>query len=335
MSNSVFPPRHVYFPENEHETTVIFLHDRNSTGPELADYFAKSTSTSRKTLYEHFPSTRWVFPSARAKHFYWTQADRQQLVQNKKDNTTEWFELASLKNVQLESPEQLKTLQESATYILRIIDDEIERIKSVGGSSQKIFIAGIGQGAALGLVVLLCVYHELGGFVGMDGWMPFAETLASLLEQNQIDKAGGFFKSTFIAAAQQAYIQQQKQQQAWTAYNPSSAHPPLPSAQTADKPAETEAIASNVVLPEHVKSMGIFIGYSQGHGQLGKPELVAQAVSVLKRIGFPRISWPEPEHNAKEDIKASGDDNTAVLPFGTPEQLEEIVGFFKHLNLVG
>jgi hypothetical protein len=281
-------------------------------------------------MYEQFPSTRWVFPSARAKHFYWTQADRQQLVQNKKDNTTEWFELASLESVQLESPEQLTTLQESVTYILRIIDDEIERIKRVGGSSQKIFIAGIGQGAALGLVVLLCVYHELGGFVGMDGWMPFAETLASLLEQNQIDKAEGFFKSTFIAAAQQAYIQQQKQRQAWMAYNPSSAHPPLPSPQTADQ--QTEVVASKIVVPEHVKSMVVCLGHSQGRSQLGKPEVVGQAVTILKRIGFCRISWPEPGHLDKEE-EASVHDNTVVFP--SPEQVEKLFDFLGDLNLKG
>lgn len=332
MSNSVFPPRHVYFPKNEQEATVIFLHDRNSTGPELAEHVAKSAGTSGKTLYEHFPATRWVFPSARAKHFYWTQADRRQLVQSNKDNTTEWFELASLGNVQLESPEQLTTLQESATYILRIIDDEIERIKRAGGNSQNIFVAGFGQGLALGLVVMLCVHHELGGLVGMDGWMPFAETLSGLLEKSQVDEAGGFFKSTFIAAAQQAYVQQQKQQQAWTAYNTSSAHPLPPVVQSRERPAETEVVTSKAVLPEHVKNMGICLGCSQGRSQLSKPELVAHAVGVLKRIGFSRISWnPEPEKFSKEE-EAGEHDNTA-FPFGTPRHVDDMVGFFRFLNL--
>uniref|UniRef100_A0A093V817 Acyl-protein thioesterase 1 n=1 Tax=Talaromyces marneffei PM1 TaxID=1077442 RepID=A0A093V817_TALMA len=335
MSNSVYPPRHVYFPEGDHETTVIFLHDRNSTGPELADYFARSADTSGKSLYNHFPSTRWVFPSARAGHFYWTQADRRQLSQSKKDSITEWFELGSLENVQLESPGQLTTLQESATYILRIIDDEIARIKRVGGSSQKIFLAGIGQGAALGLVVLLCTHHELGGFVGMDGWMPFAETLSNLLEQNQIDEAGGFIKLRFIGVAQQAYIQQQKQQQAWAAYNASAAHLSPPSAQPANQPTETEVVASKVVVPAHVKTMGIILGHSQGSSQLGKPELGARAVSVLKQIGFSRISWkPELEH-LDEGGEASGHDSTAVFPFGNPGQVEQIVRFFKDLGLAG
>lgn len=315
MSNSVYPPRHVYFPESKHETTVIILHDRNSTGPSLADYFAKSTGTSG-TLYEHFPRTRWVFPSAQAKHFYWTEADRRQLRQNKKDHTTEWLQLASLENVQLESPEQIETLQESATYILRIIDDEIERIKRVGGSSQNIFIAGLGQGAALGLVVLLCVHHELGGFVGMDGWMPFAETLLSLLDQNQVDEAGGFFKSTFIAAAQQGYIQQQM------TYNASSAHPSPPIIPPDDQRTETEVVPSRVIVPEHVRYTGICLGCSQRCSQLGKPELLVRAVNILKRIGFSRISWkPEPDNLGEEETMS--------------EQVEEMVIFFESLNLAG
>ncbi|KAF3395653.1 hypothetical protein DPV78_009006 [Talaromyces pinophilus] len=329
MSNSVFPPRHVYFPENEHEATVIFLHDRNSTGPKLADHFSKLIGTSGKTLYDHFPSTRWVFPSARARHFYWTDADRRQLVQNNRDNTTEWFELASLEDVQLESPEQLTTLQESATYILRIIDDEIERIRRVGGSSQNIFIAGIGQGAALGFVVLLCVHHELGGFVGMDGWMPFAETLSSMLERNQVDEAGGFFKSTFVAAVQRIYIHRQKQQQPWTAYNTSSAHPSPPVVQPGEQSAETEVVTSKVIVPEYVKSMGIFLGRSQ----MTRSEQGAQAAGLLKRIGFSRISWsPKPDNFIKEE-EPGEHDNTAAFHFGTPEQVEEIVSFLKDLNL--
>lgn len=266
-------------------------------------------------MYEQFPSTRWVFPSARAKHFYWTQADRRQLAQNNKDNTTEWFELASLEKVQLESPEQLTTLQASATYILRIIDDEIGHIKSVGGGSQKIFIGGVGQGAALALVVLLCLHHQLGVYVGMDGWMPCAETLSSLLNQNQIGAAGCFFKSSFIAA-------QQNRQQARTA-------DPSPSGtQFGEQPAEI--LASKVVVPEHVKSMVVCLSRSQ----LGKAGLVDNAVSILNGIGFYPIFWNlDPEHIGKEE-EARGHDNTVVFP-ATPEQVEKLVNFFKNLNLAG
>lgn len=324
MWNSLFPPRHVYFPLKEHETTVIFLHDRNSTGPELAEYLAAG-----RIMFEHFPGTRWVFPSARAKHFYWTQADRQQLARNKKDNTTEWFELASLEDVQLESPGQLRTLQESATYVLRIIDDEIERLKRVGGNPNKIFIAGIGQGAALILVVLLCVHHELGGFVGTGGWMPFAETLTDMLEQNRIDEAGGFFKSKFIAAGQHPHIHQrrQEQQRPSLALSYSPDHPSPTSIQSGDQHPITESVTSRVVLPEHVKSMGVCLGRSTEH------ERVAQAASILERMGFSRVSWdPESKHRGTEDEAGSGDKKIAFTS-ETRKQLEEMAKLFKDLGL--
>jgi predicted esterase len=272
MSNSVFAPRHVYFPANEHKTTVIFLHDRNSTGPELAAYLAESSTASGETLYQQFPSTRWVLPSARAKHFYWTEEDRQQLSQTDKDNTTEWFQLSSLTDIQLTSPQQLASLQESASYILRIIDDEIAL---VGGDPEKVFLAGIGQGMALGLVVLLCIHHRLGGFVGLNGWMPFAETLSVLLERNQVAEAGGFFKSEFIAAAQQAYFRRRQQQQA------SSASP-------SPQPAEAE---SRVVVPTHVKHIPVFLGHSQRGTRPPKPELGTRALVLIKQMGFSQASW--------------------------------------------
>lgn len=280
MSNSVFAPRHVYFPANKHKTTVIFLHDRNSTGPELAAYLAETSMASGGTLFQRFSSTRWVLPSARAKHFYWTEEDRQQLSQTNKVNTTEWFQLPSLTDVQLTSPQQLASLQESASYILRIIDDEIAR---VGGNPENVFLTGIGQGMALGLVVLLCMHHRLGGFVGLNGWMPFAETLSVLLERNQVEEAGGFFKSEFIAAAQQAYFRQRQQQQASSA---------SPSPQLA-------AAESRVVVPAHVKHIPIFVSHSQRGTRSPKPELGTQALRLIKQMGFSHASWkiyPGREH---------------------------------------
>jgi predicted esterase len=308
MSNSVYPPQHVYFSENEHETTVIFLHDRNSTGPKLADHLAKSTSPSGKTFYEHFQNTRWVFPSARGGSFYWTEADRRRLAQDNKDNTTDWFKLASLENVQLKSPPTI--LEDSVKYIIRIIDNEIERIKRVGGGSEKVFIAGMGQGAALGLVVQLCVHQEPGVYVGMDGRMPFAQTLSGLLKQNQIDEAGKFFESTLSPA-------QENQQQARTA------HPPPSGTQPVYQPAETGVAAATLTVPEHVKRMPVFLGRSQ----LGEPELVAETVSFLEGIEFC------PEHLSKEE-EASEHDDTAVFPI-TPELVEKLVDFFKKLNVTG
>ena len=84
-------------------------------------------------------------------------------------------------------------------------------------------------------------------------------------------------------------------------------------------------------MPEHVKKMGIFLGRSQ----MTKSGLGAQAVGLLKRIGFSQISWkPGPEHPDEED-EASGYDPTAFFSYETPEPVEELVGFFKDLNLAG
>ncbi|OKL56006.1 hypothetical protein UA08_08676 [Talaromyces atroroseus] len=305
MSNSVFAPRHVYFPANEHKTTVLFLHDRNSTGPELADCLARSLTASGETLYQHFPSTRWVLPSARAKHFYWTAEDRQQLSQINKDNTTEWFHMPSLTDIQLTSSQQLASLQESASYVLRIIDDEIAQ---VGGDPQKVFLVGIGQGMALGLVVLLCTHHQLGGFIGLNGWMPFAETLSILLKQNQVEEAGGFFKSKFIAVAQQTYLQQ-----AGAAF-------PSPQPTTAE---------STVVVPVHVKHIPVFLSHSQkGTGPI-KPELGIEALRLIEQMGFSQASWKTyPGRDEGEET------NESVFPLDMPEQLRDVIGFFQELRLL-
>lgn len=329
MSNSVFAPRHVYFPATEHTTTVIYLHDRNSTGPELAEHFARSVTSSEKTLYRHFPGTRWVFPSARAKHFYWTQADRQQLSQNNKDNTTEWFQLKSPTDVQLVAAQQLATLQESTSYILRIIDDELER---VGRNPRRIFLAGIGQGMALGLVVLLCVHHQLGGFVGLNGWIPFGEDLASLIDQARVEEAGSFFKSNFIAAAQQTYIQQRQQQsmKSDTSATPDSVHSsPKPFAQPI-----AEVTVQKVAVPEHVKTIPLILSDSQEETQLTDPVLGAQAFDLMKQIGFLNISWKPSQVRDQERSGQGGERDDFDLPsLKVPDELKDMIGFFEDLRL--
>lgn len=318
MSNSAFAPRHVYFPASKHETTVIFLHDRNSTGPELAGHLANSSTVYGETLCQHFPNTRWVFPSARAKHFYWTEADRQQLSRSNKDSTTEWFQPASSPaDIQLASSRQLATLQESASYILRVIDDEIAR---VGNNPEKVFLAGFGQGMALGLVVLLCIHHKIGGFIGFNGWMPFAETLSDLLEQNQVEEAGGFFKSKFIAAAQHTYLQQRQHQQL------SREMTLFPSAHPSPQPITgsiAEPMAPKVAVPAHVKLIPLFLSHSNGGDWLDNTD----PLTIIKQIGFSQISGNI--YPGQDETKG------AHSPFGIAEQLGDMIGIFEDLHLAG
>jgi len=83
-----------------------------------------------------------------------------------------------------QTEQQLVGLHESVIYFLRIMDEEI---RLLNGNAEKILLAGIGQGMALGFVALLCTQRKLGSFIGVNGWIPFSRTLTAFLKKGRID----------------------------------------------------------------------------------------------------------------------------------------------------
>lgn len=74
-------------------------------------------------------------------------------------------------------------LRESAGFVKGAVEEEIER---VGGDGRKVFLGGISQGMATGLWAFFSLgslKREIGGFLGMSGWLPFAMELESPEEQ--------------------------------------------------------------------------------------------------------------------------------------------------------
>jgi len=177
----LYPARHVYFPANaEHTATVILLHERGSNGSELASDLAEARTSAGKTVFAHFPSVRWVFPSARPR---WSDQFRKEI--------SEWFDLPSVEDPDQDGQKQLPGLQESVEYIHRILDEEVTKL---GGNAARVVLGGIGQGMAVALVALICSPRPLGAFVGAMGWMPFSGKLTTYLEKGETEQAASFFR---------------------------------------------------------------------------------------------------------------------------------------------
>ncbi|GIK04688.1 hypothetical protein Aspvir_008781 [Aspergillus viridinutans] len=196
MVAQLFPPRHVYFPSTpSHTSTVILLHDTNSTGAELAAALAASTTataTAEKSIFEHFPSCRWVFPSAQPRQIDTCHASRGDWIDAHIDFNTDAKEDASA-----DSPQQTQAQAQPSTeatdddtnenrdqnlktcveYILQIVEEEVGRL---GGDSRRVVLGGFGQGMAVAAAALLAARRRLGGFVGVNGWVPFAEGIEGL-----------------------------------------------------------------------------------------------------------------------------------------------------------
>lgn len=99
-----------------------------------------------------------------------------------------WFEAYSLTDPTARQDLQMLGIRESVGHLARLLGDEIERL---GGAAGRVVLAGISQGAAVGMWTLLCAgaaERRLGGFVGASAWLPFAGNLEGWLGRK--DKGG-------------------------------------------------------------------------------------------------------------------------------------------------
>lgn len=82
----------------------------------------------------------------------------------------EWFDIYSLTDPSAREELQVQGLRDSVGFLRNLIRDEIELL---GGDASHLFIMGISQGCATGLLAMLVGRCKLGGFIGLSGWMPF------------------------------------------------------------------------------------------------------------------------------------------------------------------
>ena len=62
-------------------------------------------------------------------------------------------------------------------FLRNLIRDEIELLD---GDASHLFIMGISQGCATGLLAMLVGRCKLGGFIGLSGWMPFRTQIEAI-----------------------------------------------------------------------------------------------------------------------------------------------------------
>ena len=147
----------------EHTHTAIVLHDIGSHGEALAANFRESKISSDRTLMEFLPSWKWVFPSAYLR-------ERDDTIQEWR----EWFDLRSCAspNGGPYQGQQVLGLDMSIKFIQGVIEKESKKV-----GSKQIVLVGMGQGCATAVLALLVSQWELGAFIGLSGWLPFAEEI--------------------------------------------------------------------------------------------------------------------------------------------------------------
>ncbi len=78
----------------------------------------------------------------------------------------EWFDIYSLTDPSAREELQMEGLRESVGFLLKTIHDEIELLN---GDASRLFIMGISQGYATGLIAMLAGQVKLGGLIGLSG----------------------------------------------------------------------------------------------------------------------------------------------------------------------
>lgn len=191
-----YPPPLIIPPlSTPHKQTLIILHGRGSsaqkfappllstefTPPSLEQQPSPSPSSSSQsvTLRTAFPHAKFVFPTA--------QRTRATLYNRAKTN--QWFD-----NWDLEPPatdrEELQApgLKQTVTYLHGLLEKEIAEVP---GGARNVILWGLSQGCAASLMALLLWKGEqLGGVVGMCGWLPYAGRLEGEMRERPAEETG-------------------------------------------------------------------------------------------------------------------------------------------------
>ncbi|KAK0753370.1 Alpha/Beta hydrolase protein [Schizothecium vesticola] len=155
-----------------HTHTIIFLHGRDSEAKEFASEFFESEASgpdADRTLTALFPTTRWVFPQAKALRS--ERFDR---------DMSQWFDMWSLEDLQEGSELQVQGLRSSVGRVIKTINEEERLIPR-----DRIFLGGISQGFATALAVLFA--DGRGGFAGICGfcsWLPLADEVTTIIREH-------------------------------------------------------------------------------------------------------------------------------------------------------
>jgi len=165
MKQLIWPDPLVVQPTGIHTHSIILLHGRGSNAELFGLELLKAqTSDNNRTLAEHFPGLKFIFPTAKK---------RRAAIFNRTP-INQWFDSHSLAEPLQRQELQYDGIRETSTFVHGLIEQEAQLV-----GVERVVIGGLSQGCAAALHVLLNFQPDSGallGFVGMSGWLPFVAT---------------------------------------------------------------------------------------------------------------------------------------------------------------
>lgn len=137
-------------PSQSATSSVIWLHGLGADGNDFVPIVPELNLTSTRFIFPHAPTmpvtinNGYIMPA--------------------------WYDIYG---VALESKTDSQGIARSVAQIEKLIEREVER----GIPTEKIFIAGFSQGAAIALTTGLCYSKPLAGIIALSGYLPLAQEI--------------------------------------------------------------------------------------------------------------------------------------------------------------
>lgn len=144
-------------PTAPHTHTVVFLHGRGDNIENFTRALHYSQTSSSQTLFQAFPSFKWVFP----------EAPRRKCATSPQE-WNQWFDVWDVRNLSHNEDLQAVGLKEVVPKIKDIL-----RVQAATVGWDRVILAGISMGGATSAHTLLNLNHKLGAFVGFSCRLPF------------------------------------------------------------------------------------------------------------------------------------------------------------------
>ncbi|KAK2849614.1 hypothetical protein FQN49_005580 [Arthroderma sp. PD_2] len=167
--------------------SALYLHIHNiGCGTDCAAASSNAERFGRELLKSsnldsQLPTVRFVFPTARKR--------RSTIL--KRVPINQWYDNYSLDDPGERTELQVEGLHETSEFLRGLVEREARLLGD--GGYQKIVLGGLSQGCAASVFTLLGGgfgdhgYENLGGFIGMSGWLPFERQLREIAEPQPSD----------------------------------------------------------------------------------------------------------------------------------------------------
>lgn len=156
------PPETIYEtitpPGSTHSHTVVFLHGRGSNASKIKSEFLASQTPGDLSLFDVFPTFKWVFPGAEQR-----PGDAPQ------ENMSQWFDMIPEDAPYRDLDRDLPGLRHSVAFIKEVLEYEARKLQ---GGMQAIYLGGIGQGFVTAFAAFFATGKRLAGFLGVRCWIP-------------------------------------------------------------------------------------------------------------------------------------------------------------------